>query len=121
MAKEEVMPSSGGFEKTNDNPIHSPDSAQEELHQAGKADARKRERRIEKVTRGEKHTSGQPAQQASARRDDTYEPSSPVRTSGRKPGEVSPELGQDSGTDWQESQQMGRTGHGGVQNPQKNP
>ena len=44
-----------------------------------------------------------------------------AKTSGRKPGEVSPELGQDSGSDWQESQQMGKTGLGGVQNPQTNP
>ncbi len=40
---------------------------------------------------------------------------SQVKTSGRKPGEYSPPLGQDSGSDWQESQQMGDTGHGGVQ------
>jgi len=29
------------------------------------------------------------------------------------------DLGQESGTAWQESQQMGRTGCGGVQNPQE--
>jgi hypothetical protein len=36
-----------------------------------------------------------------------------------KPGEYAPSLGQESGTAWQESQQMGYTGHGGVQNPQE--
>lgn len=57
-----------------------------------------------------------------AGRGDYYQSQSEqVKTSGRKPGEVSPELGQDSGTAWQESQQMGETGHGGVQNPQTNP
>ena len=112
------MSSSGGFEETNDNHIESPGNIQEGSHQPDKADAAKRERKIEKVTRGEKQT---PGQQATARRNDTPEPSSPVKRSGRKPGDVSPELGQDSGTAWQESQQMGRTGRGGVQNPQTNP
>ena len=35
----------------------------------------------------------------------------------RSPGEYSPQLGQESGSAWQESQQMGKTGHGGVQKP----
>jgi hypothetical protein len=35
----------------------------------------------------------------------------------RHPGEYSPQLGQESGSAWQESQQMGKTGHGGVQKP----
>ena len=34
-----------------------------------------------------------------------------------RPGQYAPSLGQESGTDWQESQQMGYTGRGGVQNP----
>ncbi len=42
-----------------------------------------------------------------------------AKETGKRPGEVSPQLGQDSGSDWQESQQMGKTGHGGVQNPQR--
>lgn len=45
------------------------------------------------------------------------DPASVVKTSGRKPGEYSPPMGQESGSDWQESQQMGQTGHGGVQEP----
>lgn len=115
------MSSSGGFEKTDGNRSDGPESEQEKLHRNDQASAAKRERTIEKFTRGEKTPSGRPVQPANARRDDTYESSSPARKSGRKPGEVSPELGQDSGTDWQESQQMGWTGHGGVQNPQTNP
>jgi len=35
------------------------------------------------------------------------------------PGQQGKQLGTESGTDWQESQQMGKTGHGGIQNPQK--
>jgi hypothetical protein len=36
-----------------------------------------------------------------------------------QPGEYRENPGQESGTDWQESQQMGRTGRGGVQKPQE--
>ncbi len=111
------MSSSGGFEKTNNNPIDNPNDVQEKLSQIEQAESAEREHKVDKLIRGETQPSDQ---QATARRDNTYEPSSPVRKSGRKPGEVSPELGQDSGTDWQESQQMGWTGHGGVQNPQTN-
>ncbi len=53
-------------------------------------------------------------EQKKHRKDD---PESVVKTSGKKPGEYSPQLGQESGSDWQESQQMGQTGHGGVQHP----
>jgi hypothetical protein len=37
----------------------------------------------------------------------------------RKSGQEAPSLGQESGTDWQESQQAGNTGRTGVQNPQE--
>ena len=37
-----------------------------------------------------------------------------------KPGQPGKQLGTESGTDWQESQQMGKTGHGGVQSPEQN-
>ena len=36
-----------------------------------------------------------------------------------QPGKYSEQLGQESGSDWQESQQMGQTGRGGVQKPQE--
>ncbi|HLL78255.1 MAG TPA: hypothetical protein VKT25_02075 [Ktedonobacteraceae bacterium] len=36
-----------------------------------------------------------------------------------QPGKPSEQLGQESGSDWQESQQMGRTGLGGVQKSQE--
>lgn len=36
-----------------------------------------------------------------------------------QPGKYSEQLGQESGSDWQESQQMGHTGLGGVQKPQE--
>jgi|SRR5690348_13248716 len=37
-----------------------------------------------------------------------------------KPGQPGKQLGTESGSDWQESQQMGKTGHGGVQSPEQN-
>ena len=37
----------------------------------------------------------------------------------RLPGQYAQQLGQESGSDWQESQQMGSTGHGGVQKPNR--
>ena len=37
-----------------------------------------------------------------------------------KPGKPGKQLGTETGSDWQESQQMGKTGHGGVQSPEQN-
>lgn len=36
-----------------------------------------------------------------------------------RPGQPGKQLGTESGTDWQESQQMGKTGHGGIQSEQQ--
>ena len=36
-----------------------------------------------------------------------------------RPGQPGQQQGTESGTDWQESQQMGKTGHGGVQSEQQ--
>ena len=41
----------------------------------------------------------------------------PVDQPERHPGQYAQRLGTESGNDWQESQQMGYTGHGGVQKP----
>jgi hypothetical protein len=41
----------------------------------------------------------------------------PADQTQKQPGQYAPQLGQESGSDWQESQQMGYTGHGGVQKP----
>ncbi len=89
-----------------------------DLDQAAKAAHTTRERVIQNITQGGLAASNHPAQ---ARSGDYYQQEPLEKTSGRQPGQTSPELGQDSGSDWQESQQMGYTGHGGVQNPQKNP
>jgi hypothetical protein len=37
-----------------------------------------------------------------------------------RPGQPGKQLGTESGTDWQESLQMGKTGHGGIQSPEQN-
>ncbi len=36
-----------------------------------------------------------------------------------RPGQPGKQLGTESGSDWQESQQMGKTGHGGIQSPEQ--
>ena len=36
-----------------------------------------------------------------------------------RPGQTGKQLGTESGSDWQESQQMGKTGHGGIQSEQQ--
>lgn len=92
----------------------------QDLDQAAKAAGTTRERVVQNIAQGGQGASTQSAQPSQAGRGDYYQPPL-ARPSGRQPGEVSPQLGQDSGSDWQESQQMGKTGRGGVQNPQANP
>lgn len=36
-----------------------------------------------------------------------------------RPGQPGKQLGTESGSDWQESQQMGKTGRGGIQSPEQ--
>lgn len=36
-----------------------------------------------------------------------------------RPGQPGKQLGTESGSAWQESQQMGKTGHGGIQSPEQ--
>lgn len=92
-----------------------------DLDQAAQASGTTRERVIQNIAQGEQLVADRAASASQTRQGDYYEPSSPVRESGRQPGEASPQLGQDSGSAWQESLQMGETGRGGVQNPQTNP
>jgi hypothetical protein len=92
-----------------------------EVDQAAQAAGTTRERVVQNITQGCQGVASEAAQAVSERRGDYYQTETLEKQSGRQPGDVSPELGQDSGTAWQESQQMGRTGHGGVQNPQANP
>ena len=71
--------------------------------------------------------SGSGNQQGSAENSSTAQfPQSNANSSGsflpadqpqRHPGQYAQQLGQESGSDWQESQQMGNTGRGGVQKP----
>ena len=86
-----------------------------DLDEAAQAAGTTRDRIIQNIARGVQASS------APVSRGDYYQAEPLEKQSGRSPGEVSPELGQDSGSDWQESQQMGQTGRGGVQNPQTNP
>lgn len=102
-----------GCGRPNDDYGDSRNITLRDLDQAAQAAGTTRDQVIQNITRG--------AQASSQTGRGDYYQSEQVKTSGRKPGEVSPELGQDSGTAWQESQQMGETGRGGVQNPQTNP
>ena len=71
--------------------------------------------------------SGSGNQQGSAENSSTAQfPQSNANSSGsflpadqpqRHPGQYAQQLGQELGSDWQESQQMGNTGRGGVQKP----
>jgi len=86
-------------------------------HTVGKS----REHVVQDVAQSGQTTPQSPVRPAQPKGEEHYQAQPLQKTSGRHPGEVSPELGQDSGSDWQESQQMGQTGRGGVQNPQQNP
>lgn len=92
-----------------------------EVDQAAQAAGTTPERVAQNISQGCQSAASLSAQAGSERRGDYYQSSPLEKQSGRQPGDVSPELGQDSGTAWQESQQMGQTGRGGVQNPQANP
>lgn len=43
----------------------------------------------------------------------------PVDQPPTRPGQPARQPGTESGSDWQESQQMGKTGHGGIQSPEQ--
>lgn len=97
------------------------DSALFDARKAPHADETARKHVVQHVAQSGQATPPASPQAGQPKREDHYQEETVTKGSGRRPGEVSPELGQDSGSDWQESQQMGQTGHGGVQNPQQNP
>lgn len=92
----------------------------QQIDEAAQAAGTTRERVMQNVVQG-CQTASSSIRSAQARQGDYYQSQPLEKQSGRSPGEVSPEMGQDSGTAWQESQQMGETGRDGVQNPQRNP
>jgi len=92
----------------------------QDLDQAAQAAGTTRERVLQNIEQSGQGLSA--SSSAGQTRSGDYYQSQPLeKQSGLQPGETSPELGQDSGSAWQESQQMGNTGRGGVQNPQTNP
>ncbi len=105
-----------GCGKPNDEHGDSRNITLQDLDQAAQAAGTTRDRVVENITQGTQSSSGQHAQASG-----DYYQSHLARPSGRQPGETSPELGQDSGSAWQEGLQMGDTGRGGVQNPERNP
>lgn len=131
--REEIMCISCGCGNAYDDHGDSRNITVLDLDQAAQAAGTTREHVLQNIIEGGKVISMPPSQQAQAGRGDYYQSSLEhqqasaemqpdlEKESGRQPGEVSPELGQDSGTAWQEGLQMGDTGRGGVQNPQTNP
>lgn len=119
--REKHMCLSCGCRQVNNDHGDSRNITLHDLDQAALASGTTRERVIHNLAQGEQLVSDQATSASQSRQGHDYEPLSPVRESGRQPGELSPQLGQESGTAWQESLQMGQTGHGGVQNPQTNP
>lgn len=92
----------------------------QDLDQAAEAAGTTREQVSENINQGCMTAASQPSQTTMTGRGDYYQ-SDLERESGRQPGETSPQLGQESGSAYQEGLQMGETGRGGVQNPQTNP
>lgn len=109
-----------GCGKANDDHGDSRNITLQDLDQAARAAGTTREQVMQNIVQSTQASSGRMASSSPGARGDYYQEPL-VKESGRQPGEESPQLGQDSGTDWQESQQMGQTGFGGVQNPQTNP
>lgn len=105
-----------GCGKLNDEHGDSRNITLQDLDQAAQAAGTTRDRVIQNITQGAQSPSGRHTQASG----DYYQPHL-ARPSDRQPGETSPELGQDSGSAWQEGLHMGDTGRGGVQNPERNP
>lgn len=112
-----------GCGKLYDNQGDQRNITMQDLDQAAEAAGITRERVAQNITQGCQAAMDQPAQVNMTGRGDYYQgtQSTLERESGRQPGEFSPQLGQESGTAYQEGLQMGETGRGGVQNPQTNP
>lgn len=84
----------------------------QDLDQAAQAAGTTRERVLQNIEQSSQSASAS-SYAGQTRSGDYYQSQPSEKQSGVQPGEVSPELGQASGTAWQESQQSGE-----VQNPQ---
>jgi hypothetical protein len=120
-AKEQrTMCVSCGCGKLYDNHGDQRNITMQDLDQAAEAAGTTREQVSQNINQGCMTAASQPSQTTMTGRGDYYQ-SDLERESGRQPGEFSPQLGQESGSAYQEGLQMGETGRGGVQNPQTNP
>src|SRR5258708_13565799 len=116
----EFMCLSCGCGKANDDHGDSRNITMRNIDQAAEAAGTTRERVVQNISQGGQASASQTTPFSQAGRGDYYQ--APLaKESGRQPAEASPELGQAPGSAYQESQQMGETGFGGVQNPQANP
>lgn len=87
----------------------------QDLDQAAQAAGTTRDRVIQNIVQSGQSASASSSQSGQAKSGDYYQSQPSEKQSGLQPEEVSPELGQASGTAWQESQQRGE-----AQNPQTN-
>lgn len=107
-----------GCGKPNDDHGDGRNITMEDLNQAAMAAGTTRDNVIENVIQA---TGYKPSHNAAASSPDRNQQQSgqflPSNQPQERPGQYASSLGQESGTDWQESQQMGYTGRGGVQKP----
>ena len=113
-----------GCGQPNDDHGDSRNITLNDIDQAAKAAGTTRDKVLQNITggTGPQQTSSSSASSVSNGQQGNTDQSSgsflPADQPPTKPGQKAPQLGTESGTDWQESQQMGNTGRGGIQNPQ---
>ena len=109
-----------GCGQPNDDHGDSRNITLNDIDQAAKAAGTTRDKVLQNITggAGPQQTSSSSASSASNGQHQSSGSFLPADQPPTKPGQKAPQLGTESGTDWQESQQMGNTGRGGIQNPQ---
>ena len=113
-----------GCGQPNDDHGDSRNITLDDVDQAAKAAGTTRDKVLQNIMggTGQQPTSSSSASNGSGGQQGNADQSSsflPADQPPARPGEKAPQLGTESGTAWQESQQMGQTGRGGIQNPQE--
>jgi hypothetical protein len=119
--EDSVMCLTCGCGKPNDNHGDSRNITMDDLNQAAEAAGTTRDRVIQNFMQAtgyrQETNQGSSASSSPANNQQQAGQFLPSDQPQERPGQYTPSLGQESGTAWQESQQMGYTGHGGVQKP----
>lgn len=110
-----------GCGQLNENHGDSRNITLEDLNQAAEAAGTTRAKVIENFMQATGYRTGTDQSSSTSSSPDGNQQQSgqflPADQPQERPGEYALSLGQESGTAWQESLQMGYTGHGGVQKP----